>query len=176
MRRLSASFLAGVLFGAGLAISQMVNPEKVTDFLDFFGRWDPSLAFVMGSALAVTFGLFRIILRRPHPLFALEFHVSGRRRIDSRLIGGSALFGIGWGLAGFCPGPAVASLAYGRWQSAIFVVAMIVGMVLWEWRGLAIRAFAEREGKILPRFAARKALANARTWQPLGSYRPGADG
>jgi uncharacterized protein len=176
MRRFSASFFAGVLFGAGLTISQMVNPEKVTDFLDFFGRWDPSLAFVMGSALAVTFAFFRIILRRPHPLFALEFHVSGGRRIDSRLIGGSALFGIGWGLAGFCPGPAVASLAYGRWQSAIFVVAMIVGMVLWEWRDLAIRAFAEREGKILPRFAVRKALANARTWQPLGSYRPGADG
>jgi uncharacterized protein len=176
MRRASASFLAGVLFGAGLTISQMVNPKKVTDFLDFFGRWDPSLAFVMGSALAVTFAFFRIILRRTHPLFAPEFHVPGGRRIDSRLIGGSALFGIGWGLAGFCPGPAVASLAYGRWQSATFVAAMIVGMVLWEWRGLAIRALAERKRKILPRRAVREALENASTSPPLGSYRPGADG
>ncbi|SRR6266542_3033157 len=161
MQRASASLLAGVLFGAGLTISQMVNPTKVTDFLDFFGRWDPSLAFVMGSALTVTFACFRIILRRPHPLFAPEFHVPSAWRIDSRLIGGSALFGIGWGLAGYCPGPAVASLAYGRWQSAIFVMAMIVGMVLWERRGVASRAFADREGNILRRFTARKALANA---------------
>ena len=141
MRRLSASFLAGVLFGAGLTISQMVNPEKITDFLDFFGRWDPSLAFVMGSALAVTFVFFRIILSRPHPLFALEFHVPGARRIDPRLIGGSTLFGIGWGLAGYCPGPAVASLAYGLSQSAIFVVAMVVGIALWD---LTTRPATER--------------------------------
>jgi uncharacterized protein len=161
MQRTSASFLAGVLFGGGLTISQMVNPTKVTDFLDFFGRWDPSLAFVMGSALAVTFACFRVILRRPHPLFAPEFHVPSGWRIDSRLIGGSALFGIGWGLAGYCPGPAVASLAYGRWQSAIFVMAMIVGMVLWERRGATSRAFAEREGNIFRRFAIRKSLANA---------------
>jgi uncharacterized protein len=161
MQRASASFLAGVLFGGGLTISQMVNPTKVTDFLDFFGRWDPSLAFVMGSAMAVTFACFRIILRRPHPLFAPEFHVPSAWRIDSRLIGGSALFGIGWGLAGYCPGPAVASLAYGRWQSAIFVMAMIVGMVLWERRGVTSRAFTERERNILRRFAVRKALANA---------------
>jgi uncharacterized protein len=157
----ASAFLAGLLFGGGLTISQMVNPTKVTDFLDFFGRWDPSLAFVMASALVVTFASFRIILRRPHPLFAPEFRVPSAWRIDSRLIGGSAVFGIGWGLAGYCPGPAVASLAYGRWQSAIFVTAMIVGMVLWERWGVASRAFAEREGNILRRFAARRALADA---------------
>jgi uncharacterized membrane protein YedE/YeeE len=161
MQRASASFLAGVFFGGGLTISQMVNPTKVTDFLDFFGRWDPSLAFVMGSALAATLVCFRLILRRPHPLFAPEFHVPSAWRIDSRLIGGSALFGIGWGLAGYCPGPAVASLAYGLWQSAIFVMAMIVGMVLWERRVVTSRAFAEREGNVLRGFAVRKALANA---------------
>ncbi|HSD11361.1 MAG TPA: YeeE/YedE family protein [Candidatus Binatia bacterium] len=147
MQRASASLLAGVLFGAGLTISRMVNPAKVIGFLDFFGRWDPSLAFVMGSALVVTFACFRFILRRPHPLFALEFRVPSARRIDSRLIGGSALFGIGWGLAGYCPGPAVASLAYGRWQSATFVLAMIVGMALGERWGVPNRAPAEEEGK-----------------------------
>src|SRR6266511_1988982 len=109
MQRASASFLAGVLFGGGLTISQMVNPQKVTDFLDFFGRWDPSLAFVMGGALAVTAVLFRFVLRRPRPLYAWEFHAPTSRTIDARLVGGSTLFGIGWGLAGFCPGPAIAS-------------------------------------------------------------------
>ena len=141
------AFAVGLIFGIGLLISGMTQPEKIFGFLDFFGRWDPSLAFVMGSALAVTFATFRVILRQPHPLFALEFNVPGARRIDSRLIGGSALFGIGWGLAGFCPGPAVASLAYGRWQSAIFVLAMIAGMALWERWGVTNRALAERDGE-----------------------------
>jgi uncharacterized protein len=132
MRRICSSFLAGSFFGAGLTISQMVNPRKVTDFLDFFGDWDPSLAFVMGGALAVTAVGFRVLLGRPQPLFAREFHLPPSRRIDGRLLGGSALFGIGWGLAGFCPGPAVASLAYGLWQSVLFVSAMLVGMLVWE--------------------------------------------
>ena len=132
MRRIGSSFISGMLFGAGLTISQMVNPRKVTDFLDFFGRWDPSLAFVMGGALAVTALGFRFILRRPHPLFVDEFHLPSARRIDGRLLGGAALFGVGWGLAGFCPGPAVASLAYGLWQSVVFVAAIVIGMLLWD--------------------------------------------
>jgi len=130
MRNLYSSFLAGALFGAGLAISQMVNPRKVTDFLDFFGRWDPSLALVMGGALVVTAISFRLILQRPHPLLDAEFHLPKARDLDRRLIGGSALFGVGWGLAGFCPGPAVASLAYGLPASVVFVVAMIAGMAV----------------------------------------------
>jgi uncharacterized membrane protein YedE/YeeE len=130
MRKLYSSFLAGALFGAGLTISQMVNPRKVTDFLDFFGRWDPSLALVMGGALVVTAISFRIILQRPHPLLDAEFHLPTARDLDRRLIGGAALFGVGWGLAGFCPGPAVASLAYGLPASVVFVVAMIAGMVV----------------------------------------------
>jgi uncharacterized protein len=161
MQRASASFLAGLLFGAGLTISQMVNPKKVLDFLDFFGRWDPSLAFVMGSALAVTFVCFRLILRRPHPLFAPGFRVPSASRIDSRLIGGSAVFGVGWGLAGYCPGPAVASLAYGRWQSAIFVIAMIVGMMLWERMGVTGRVLGDRRENVLGRLPGRSALPNA---------------
>jgi uncharacterized membrane protein YedE/YeeE len=142
MRRLCSSFLAGAIFGAGLTISQMVSPRKVADFLDFFGRWDPSLALVMGSALTVAAIGFRLILRRPHPWFAPEFHVPGARRIDLRLIGGSALFGIGWGLGGFCPGPAVASLGYGLWQSVLFVAAMLTGMAFWERRDEMVRALS----------------------------------
>ena len=161
MQSASASFLAGVLFGAGLTVSQMVNPTKVTDFLDFFGRWDPSLTFVMGSALAVAFACFRVILRRPHPLFAPGFHIPSASRIDSPLIGGSALFGIGWGLAGYCPGPAVASLAYGRWQSAIFVMAMIVGMILWGRLAVTSRVFGDHEESVLRRFSGRSALPDA---------------
>ena len=151
----TSSFFAGLLFGIGLTVSQMVNPQKVTDFLDFFGRWDPSLAFVMGGALVVTAVLFRLVLRRPHPLFAQEFHVPTSRTIDARLIGGSALFGVGWGLAGFCPGPAVASLAYGLPQSVLFVVAMVVGMALWERRSVFTSWPAQREaspsGRVKPR-------------------------
>jgi len=137
MQRLSSSFVAGILFGAGLTISQMVNPRKVIDFLDFFGDWDPSLALVMGAALVTAAIGFALILRRARPLFGLEFHVPASRRVDARLVGGSALFGIGWGIAGFCPGPAIASLAYGMWQSLIFVAAMIAGMALWERWGLS---------------------------------------
>jgi uncharacterized membrane protein YedE/YeeE len=103
MRRLCSSFFAGTLFGAGLTISQMVNPRKVTDFLDFFGDWDPSLAFVMGGALAVAAVGFRVLLRRPHPSRA-EFHLPSSGSMPARRRGGAVR---GWGLAGFCPGPAV---------------------------------------------------------------------
>ena len=144
MRKLYSSFVAGALFGAGLAISQMVNPRKVTDFLDFFGRWDPSLALVMGGALVVTAITFRLILRRPHPLLDAEFHLPQARDLDRQLIGGAALFGVGWGLAGFCPGPAVASLAYGLPASVVFVLAMIAGMALGD-RGYRLRASGYRQ-------------------------------
>jgi uncharacterized membrane protein YedE/YeeE len=154
MRRLGFSFLSGALFGAGLTISQMVNPRKVTDFLDFFGHWDPSLAFVMGGALTVAALGFRVILRQPHPLLANEFHLPSQKRIDARLLGGSALFGIGWGLAGFCPGPAVASLAYGLWQSVVFVAAMVIGMLLWDRRDALIPVLREHGTQPVARGAA----------------------
>jgi uncharacterized membrane protein YedE/YeeE len=147
MRRIFSSFSAGILFGAGLTISQMVNPRKVTDFLDFLGNWDPSLAFVMGGALAVTALGYRLVLRRPHPLFVSEFHRPAKQRIDARLIGGAALFGVGWGLAGFCPGPAVASLGYGMWQSVVFVSAMLVGMLLWDRSDVLVPASRERSAQ-----------------------------
>lgn len=125
--RLLGALLAGIVFGIGLAVSQMINPAKVLAFLDFAGRWDPSLALVMAGALAVAFVGFRAVFRRPAPLLAARFEVPAVREIDARLLAGAILFGIGWGLVGFCPGPALASLAHGSKGSIIFVAAMAAG-------------------------------------------------
>ena len=127
---------AGLLFGAGLTLSQMVDPAKVQAFLDFAGiadgTWDPSLAFVMAGALAVTAIGYRLAFRRTAPLMAARFSLPTRHDIDGRLIAGAAIFGVGWGLAGYCPGPAVASLAFGNAEILAFVVAMLVGMGLFQ--------------------------------------------
>lgn len=130
IRQLTA-LIAGLLFGAGLAISQMVNPDKVLSFLDLAGRWDPSLALVMGGALAVTFFGYRVVLGRDRPVFADRFELPAARGVDSRLLTGAAIFGVGWGLVGFCPGPALASLAFGRIESVLFILAMLAGAVLY---------------------------------------------
>ena len=128
MSKLWFSFLPGLLFGVGLAISGMTDPAKVTNFLDFTGTWDPSLAFVMGGALT-TFALGRrLVLRRAAPILGGSFPRAVNHRIDARLVIGSALFGAGWGLAGFCPGPAIANLAAGHLEALAFVAAMVVGM------------------------------------------------
>ena len=123
-------FIAGLLFGAGVTVSGMVNPMKVLNFMDIAGQWDPTLLFVMGAGLAVTFIGYRLVLARPKPVFAAAFNLPTSRLIDTRLVGGAALFGIGWGLTGFCPGPAIASLAFGHWQSFLFVAAMAAGMIV----------------------------------------------
>lgn len=128
MRMIAAALVSGLLFGAGLAVSQMVNPAKVLGFLDIAGAWDPSLAFVLGGAVAVWAAAFAISRRMRAPLFALGFSIPSRRDIDARLVGGAALFGVGWGLAGYCPGPAVSSLALGHWEPAVFIAAMLAGM------------------------------------------------
>jgi uncharacterized membrane protein YedE/YeeE len=133
METVMAALLSGLLFGAGLTISQMVNPAKVAGFLDVAGDWDPSLALVMGGALAVTAIGYRVTMRRGAPLFATDFRLPTAADIDAPLLGGAALFGVGWGLGGFCPGPAIASLAYGIWQTALFVLAMVAAMAVWEW-------------------------------------------
>ena len=109
METVLAALLSGLLFGAGLTISQMVNPAKVAGFLDVAGDWDPSLALVMGGALTVTAICYRLTMRRGAPLLASDFRLPTAEDVDARLIGGAALFGVGWGLAGFCPGPAIAS-------------------------------------------------------------------
>jgi uncharacterized membrane protein YedE/YeeE len=122
------ALLAGTLFGAGLAVSQMTNPAKVQNFLDVFGSFDPSLALVMGAALAVSAVGFRIASHRSAPLCADGFSAPASGKIDARLLLGAALFGVGWGLAGFCPGPALAALSQGLFEVVLFVVAMLVGV------------------------------------------------
>lgn len=122
--------IAGLIFGIGLVVSGMANPEKVQNFLDFAGTWDPSLAFVMGGAVVITFIGYRLAFRRGAPMLDSEFHVPTKTSIDGRLLAGSAVFGIGWGLAGFCPGPALTSLLLAAKGTLIFVPAMIVGLGL----------------------------------------------
>ncbi len=125
-----AALASGLVFGVGLSLSGMLNPAKVQGFLDVFGAWDPSLAFVLGGAVVVAFIGVQVMKRMRHPAFDDRFHVPTNRQIDPPLIIGSALFGLGWGLGGFCPGPAIASLSIGLPQTVIFVVAMLVGMTL----------------------------------------------
>lgn len=125
-----SALLCGVLFGFGLALSGMTDTAKVTGFLDLFGDWVPDLAFVMGGAVAITLIAFRFILRRNGPLLATSFALPSAHGVDARLLLGATIFGIGWGLYGYCPGPAIASLAYLDWQAVLFVVSMILGMWL----------------------------------------------
>lgn len=125
-----AVLISGLLFGAGLTISGMVNPMKILNFLDLSGNFDPTLIFVMGGGLLVTMIGYQILFRQPKPLFADQFQIPTLKQIDLRLVGGAVLFGIGWGLSGFCPGPAIASLVFGHVESFVFVAAMAIGMLL----------------------------------------------
>jgi uncharacterized membrane protein YedE/YeeE len=124
------SLLAGLLFGLGLAISGMTHPGKVLDFLDLAGRWDPSLLFVLGGAVGVTILLFRLILRKKKPLFADKFHLPQAQDIDLSLVTGAILFGIGWGISGYCPGPAISLLAAPNWEAMVFLPSMLLGVLL----------------------------------------------
>jgi hypothetical protein len=130
MRPIAFALIAGALFGAGLAVSGMADPQRVRGFLDLFGAWDPTLAFVMGGALIPMAIAWRIQKRMPSPMAAERFALPTVRDLDPRLIGGAALFGIGWGIAGLCPGPAITDLAVAPVPAAIFVVAMLGGMIL----------------------------------------------
>jgi uncharacterized protein len=127
-----AALVSGLIFGLGLIISQMVNPAKVLGFLDVFGAWDPSLAFVMATAIPVASVGFAITGRRTRSILGEAVKLPTKTSLDRRLIGGAVVFGVGWGLVGFCPGPAMTALGFGRADAAIFVVAMIVGMILFE--------------------------------------------
>ena len=132
-----ASLLAGLIFGLGLIVSGMANPAKVLGFLDLAGRWDPSLAFVMGGAIAVGLVAFRFARRRTSSFFGEAMRLPTGNRVDRRLLTGSVLFGVGWGIAGFCPGPALVALGMGETKAVLFVAAMLVGMGLFEvfeWR------------------------------------------
>lgn len=140
-----ATFISGIMFGLGLNISGLINPAKVHSFLDVAGDWDPSLAITMVCAVVVTWLGYRMTFRRKAPLFAAAFHVPRKGEIDRQLIGGAAVFGLGWGLAGFCPGPALAGLASGGPPAFIFVLAMLAGMA----------AARYLTSKLLPRWKAR---------------------
>lgn len=132
MAQILAAAATGLLFGIGLVLSQMVNPAKVIGFLDIAGEWDPALAFVMGSALITATIGFRFVLKQPAPSFAEAFQIPTRKDIDTRLIAGSALFGIGWGLSGYCPGPAIAGSGLALTPTLIFLVCMLGGMALFR--------------------------------------------
>ncbi|KAB2688782.1 YeeE/YedE family protein [Brucella pseudogrignonensis] len=127
--RILTALAAGLLFGLGLAISGLLNPAKVKAFLDITGAWDPSLIFVLGAGVIVAFIGYRIAFAINKPLLDDQLHLPAKTRIDRPLILGSAIFGVGWGLAGFCPGPAIASLSLGLLPAVIFAVAMVIGMV-----------------------------------------------
>lgn len=124
------ALLTGLVFGTGIAISGMMDPAKVLNFFDIAGTWDPSLMFVMGGALIVTFVGYRLVWRRSKPLFEQRFQVPTSTLIDTKLIGGSALFGVGWGIAGFCPGAAIPALGTGRWEVALFLISVTGGFYL----------------------------------------------
>lgn len=123
----------GILFGAGLALSDMINPARVLAFLDVAGAWDPTLAFVMAGAIIPAAIGFLLSRRMRAPLLGRSFFIPENRVLDRPLLAGAALFGIGWGLAGFCPGPGIAALAFGLWQPALFVCAMLAGMLIHRW-------------------------------------------
>jgi hypothetical protein len=125
-------FFVGLLFGLGLLLSGMPDPAKVLGFLDLFGTWDPSLAFVMGGAIAVGFFAFALARKRTTNFLGGALHFPKSTQIDKRLVLGGLTFGAGWGLAGFCPGPGIVSMASGEVKAAVFVAAMVVGMVLYE--------------------------------------------
>jgi hypothetical protein len=131
--------LVGILFGVGLLISGMTNPKKIIGFLDVAGRWDPSLAFVMLGAISVTATSFFLWGKRPLSLLQSQMRIPTQTQIDPRLMVGALIFGIGWGLAGYCPGPAIVSIAAGNPQALIFVAAMIAGMVVFEGFILAVK-------------------------------------
>jgi uncharacterized membrane protein YedE/YeeE len=147
MRSLATALGSGLVFGAGLALADMTNPAKIQNFLDFLGTWDPSLALVMAGALAVSALGYPIARRRSSPLLATRFWIPTRRDLDPELVSGAAIFGVGWGLGGLCPGPSLAGLLQGVPGVYLFVVAMLVGVALHRWVYTRLRRGAPGEAE-----------------------------
>lgn len=124
------SLVAGLIFGLGLGLSQMIDRDRVLGFLDVAGNWDPTLLFVLGGAVGVTVITFRFILRLPHPLLSKTFYLPTKKSIDMSLILGAVIFGVGWGIAGYCPGPGIAALVLGIWNPILFMAACVAGSLL----------------------------------------------
>jgi uncharacterized membrane protein YedE/YeeE len=134
MNRILSALGAGLVFGLGIAISGMGNPAKVLNFFDVLGTWDPSLIFVMGGALITTAIGYRIVFgARSAPMFDAKFHLPTSKTIDVKIVGGSALFGVGWGISGFCPGGAIPALGFAPWPTALFLISMGGGILLARW-------------------------------------------
>jgi hypothetical protein len=131
-KSLFLSFLSGFIFSIGLGISGMTNPDKVKGFLDILGQWQIDLAFVMGSALVINFISYQIVKKMKKPLFEKSFSIPNNKNIDFKLIGGSSIFGLGWGISGFCPGPALASLPTLKIEVILFVISMIIGFIIYN--------------------------------------------
>lgn len=127
MIKLILALLSGIIFGLGLSISQMTNPDKVLGFLDISGNWDPSLALVMVGALAVSITGFRWVRQHDKPIFGSRFHITSKTALDKQLLSGAAVFGVGWGMTGYCPGPAFASMALGNTEAILMVISIYAG-------------------------------------------------
>ncbi|MCS6793004.1 MAG: YeeE/YedE family protein [Oscillatoriaceae bacterium SKW80] len=127
------ALISGILFGLGLGISQMIDRNRVLGFLDITGVWDPTLLFVLGGAVGVTLIAFRFVLRLSHPFFDNQFYLPTQKQIDAPLVVGAAIFGIGWGISGYCPGPSLTALVLGSWNPVLFLVAAIAGSLTYKW-------------------------------------------
>lgn len=139
----------GILFGLGLAISQMIDSARVLGFLDVAGTWDPTLMFVLGGAVGVTVVSFRFVLRRANPFFAPKFYLPGKDSIDRRLLVGASIFGVGWGISGYCPGPGFSSLAlFNSWNPLIFLISLAVGSWSYRWLSHRTKASQSRASQI----------------------------
>jgi uncharacterized protein len=133
MKQNLVAMIAGILFGLGLGLSQMVDRDRVLGFLDVAGAWDPTLLFVLGGAVSVTVIAFRFVLRMSHPIFDTQFRIPTRNDIDRPLVIGAMIFGIGWGIAGYCPGPGIVALVLGIWNPVLFVAALLAGSLTYRW-------------------------------------------
>lgn len=132
MKEKLIALFSGVLFGLGLGLSQMIDHNRVLGFLDVAGAWDSTLLFVLGGAVTVTVITFRFVLRLPHPIFAEEFHLPTKKDIDKPLVIGAAIFGIGWGICGYCPGPAITALVLVNWNSILFLLGFVAGSLAYK--------------------------------------------
>jgi hypothetical protein len=133
MKQNGMALFSGLLFGLGLGLSQMIDRDRVLGFLDVTGTWDPTLLFVLGGAVGVTLLTFRFVLRMAHPIWGEKFQLPTRKDIDRTLVIGAAIFGVGWGIAGYCPGPGITALVLGLWNPVLFVVAMVFGSLAYQW-------------------------------------------
>lgn len=166
MKQYLSALITGVVFGLGLGISGMTQADKVIGFLDVADAWDPSLAFVMVGAIGVHLVLYRLILRRDSPLFAERFGIPTRTDLDARLVVGSGLFGVGWAMGGYCPGPGLVSMTSGAPNALAFVLSMIAGMVVYQAWDASQKAAAAHQHEITTSSAARTAVEFSELTEP----------